>query len=385
MLALRSQLALAGAAAMTFLTIAPAAHAYPQWQFSSGTSRCNQCHFSPAGGGLLTGYGRDAVGEDVSTWQGNGGVLHGAVDLPAWLALGLDARGAALHHQAGNPRSPWSVFPMQADLQARVAFTDAFSLQATAGYRGRARSADEPLADDNYHPGAASAFISREHFLMWRPAALGVYVRAGRFAAPYGLRLAEHTTYVRRDLGFNLLEEGYAVSGGTVQNDWELHLTAFGPDFLRQTGNREAGGAALFETRLIDRVALGADARAGFAHGAGRTQAGIFGKGYFAPLRTMLMSELDLVHHTVSNFAATEQFVGLAGLTVFPVRGLWLTAFLERNQTAVSVRDSATNAIDGQINWFPAPHFELVALGRAQKPSGQRAAQTLLFQLHYFL
>ena len=30
------------------------AFAYPQFQFSSGTTRCAQCHYSPAGGGLIT-------------------------------------------------------------------------------------------------------------------------------------------------------------------------------------------------------------------------------------------------------------------------------------------------------------------------------------------
>src|SRR4051812_43224672 len=80
------------------------AQAYPQWQFSSGTSRCNQCHFSPAGGGLVTGYARDAVGEDLSSIKGNGAFLHGAVELPSWLAIGFDGRGAVLSHDAGGPK-----------------------------------------------------------------------------------------------------------------------------------------------------------------------------------------------------------------------------------------------------------------------------------------
>jgi hypothetical protein len=365
------------------LGASPAA-AYPQWQFSSGTSRCSQCHFSPAGGGLVTSYGRDAVGDDLSSLTGNGAFAHGLVELPDWLALGLDVRGAALDNDAGNPRPKWAVFPMQADAQGRAA-AGAFSLSATVGYRGQARNANDPVAADNYQPQAASRFISREHYLMWRPEALGPYVRAGRFFAPYGLRLAEHTTYVRRDLGFGLLEESYALSGGLVRPDWELHVTADGPDFLRQSGNREAGGAALFERRFFDALAAGADARLAFANGAGRYQGGLFGKGYLAPLRTLLMAELNLVQHAISGVSGSRQFVGLGGVTIFPVRGLWLAGFLERNQTAVSAKASATNALDGQINWFPYPHFELVVLGRLQQPSGQEAARTLLFQLHYFL
>src|SRR4051794_10521879 len=54
------------------------AHAFPQWQFSTGSARCDQCHFSPSGGGILTGYGQDAAGEDLSTFGGNGAFLHGA-------------------------------------------------------------------------------------------------------------------------------------------------------------------------------------------------------------------------------------------------------------------------------------------------------------------
>ena len=61
---------------------------------STGATRCNQCHFAPAGGGPINSYGRDAVGEQLSTFGGNGAFAHGAVHLPTWLALGGDFRGA---------------------------------------------------------------------------------------------------------------------------------------------------------------------------------------------------------------------------------------------------------------------------------------------------
>jgi len=37
---------------------------------------------------LLTSYGRDAAGEDLATFGGNGALLHGLGTLPPWLALG---------------------------------------------------------------------------------------------------------------------------------------------------------------------------------------------------------------------------------------------------------------------------------------------------------
>lgn len=371
----------------TFVLLgAPAAHAYPQWQFSSGASRCNQCHFNPAGGGLVTGFGRDAMGEELSTWAGDGAFLHGAVDLPARLALGADVRLAAIDHDVGNSDGPTrALFPMQADVAGRLGLLDSFSVLATMGVRGQVRRDSGPVASDNFTPAGGSRVISREHYLMWRPSSLGPYVRAGRFFAPFGLRLAEHGSYVRRDVGFNLLEETYGVSGGAVAARWEVHATAFAPDFFRGLGGRERGFAFLFEGRPGECSAVGLSGRAGFADGARRLWSGIFGKTYIEPLRTLLMVETNLGDLRGASGSASSSLASFGGATVFAARGLWLGLHAERAQTDLRVRDSATNAVNGQINWFPYPHFELVLLGRLQAADGQGAARTLLLQVHYFL
>jgi hypothetical protein len=361
------------------------ARAYPQWQFSSGTNRCGQCHFNPAGGGLITGYGRDAVGDDLTTWRGDGAFAHG-VSLPKWMALGADLRGAFLAQDVGNPDGrTTALFPMQADVQARAAFLDAFSVYASLGYRGQARTSDTPLGSNNFKAAATSRVVSREHYLMWRPNAQGAYVRAGRFFAPYGLRLAEHTTYVRRDLGTNLLGETYGISGGAIADDWELHVTAFVPDPIQAFGGREKGGAALYEHRWASMLALGLSARAGLADDHKRYVAGGFGKVYVAPARTLVMAEADLVDWHPEGAASVRQLVGYGGLTVFPVKGLWLAGFAEISQGDIAVKGTVTSALDGQINWFPYPHCEIVILGRLQSPSGQTTAKALLAQLHYNL
>jgi hypothetical protein len=375
---------------LAFLLVAglapKAAHAYPQWQFSSGTSRCNQCHFAPAGGSLITNYARDAVGEDLSTLQGNGGFLHGAVELPAWLALGLDLRGAFLRQDNGSPDGPLTaIFPMQADAYARVAFAESFSLSLEAGYRGSARKGPAGLGDNNFFPATADRFVSREHYLMWRQGALGPYLRIGRFYAPYGLRLAEHTSYVRRDLGFNLLDETYGLSGGIVQNEWELHATAFLPDVVRSFGGQEKGVAAMFERRFADAIAVGVDGRVGFSNDAKRFGGGLFGKAYAAVAKTMVMAQVDVIHVAGASGAPANQLVGYFGPTVFPYRGIWLSAYGEVNQTDIRVKGTATEAINGQLNLFPYPHFEIIVQARMQSPQDSGAAKYIMAQLHYFL
>src|SRR5439155_27112029 len=144
--------------------------------------------------------------------------------------------------------------------------------------------------DDNAIPASGTKIESREHYLMWRPEAQGPYVRAGRFFAPYGLRLAEHTTYIRRDTGNNLLQETYGLSGGVLAKDWELHITAFVPDFLREFGGREKGAAALYELRFDDAYALGLQARVGATDDATRYGGGLYGKAWVSAINTLLMA-----------------------------------------------------------------------------------------------
>ncbi len=394
----RDFLGLAFAAAI--LLLAPAvANAYPQWQFSSGTSRCGQCHFAPAGTGLINGYGRDASGDDLSTWQGNGGFLFGAWTPPKWLALGYDGRLAYLSHDVGEPRgAKQAVFPMQADLFTRFAFGESWSLATTVGYRGQTRAAlSDGQGTNNAQPVAGTAFASREHYLMWRAQALGPYVRVGRFFAPYGLRLAEHIMYVRRDMGFNLLQESYNLSGGIVQNEWELHATLFAPDVVRHMGGTESGFAAMGERRLGDASALGLQTRIAVGDGVQKYAGGGFGKTYFEAVKTLLMAEFNF-QQVKTTPRASNQVIGFASATVMPWKGVWVGPFVEMKQTDLAIKNTFTSAYGGQFNWFPYPHLEFVVLARFQKPSaggatllpapytaGDPAASTLLAFIHLYL
>src|SRR5688572_9975556 len=171
---------------LAVLGAAASAHAYPQFQLSTGAVRCNQCHYAPAGGGLINQYGRDESADTISA-GGNGNLLHGLWEPPDWFDVGGDFRGASLVNDVGATEgADFAAFPMQAELYTRFAWR-AFTFNLKAGYGGIARNRD-PLFVANV--------ISREHYFMWRPSGTGPYVRAGRFFAPYGLRLVEHPAFV---------------------------------------------------------------------------------------------------------------------------------------------------------------------------------------------
>src|SRR5262245_5963191 len=183
------------------LLVPARAHGYPQWQFSTGDTRCINCHYSPTGGGLLSEYGRDEAGEELSTFGGDGALLHGVGrGLPDWLALGGDLRGAFVVNEVQDPDGPSAaVFPMQAEADARVDLSHGFSIAGVVGLRGQVRKPGDLVPDQNFQPTSDSQLISREHYLMWQSESTTVHVKVGRFYAPFGLRLPEHVFYVRRD------------------------------------------------------------------------------------------------------------------------------------------------------------------------------------------
>ncbi len=370
------------------------AQAYPQFQFSSGTNRCSQCHQSPGGGGLLTSWGRDESGDTISL-GGDGAFLHGLVPLPSWLALGGDFRFAVLNNDVGSPDgSETAAFPMQGDLYARVAFGEAWSLNVIGGARGIVRP------DDTSPIGRLGTtldrFMSREHYVMWRPSATGPYARVGRFFAPYGLRFAEHVYYVRRYTGFNLYEETYNASGGYVADDWEAHATVFAPvptglpDGLRAIGPREFGATGYGELRLAKIAAVAGQFRVGVGAAESQYQAGVVGKLWVEKGKLLLLGEADLIHKTfLGTSHADNQLVSYTGVNLFPVRSLMLGIAYERFQEDLNVSYTGRNAYDFQLNFFPWAHCEVVFLGRYQLTGGGSldggTARLAMLQLHYYL
>jgi hypothetical protein len=371
---------------VTLALLAPAsAHAYPQWQLSTGVVRCNECHVAPAGGGLLSGQGRGIVGNDLSTFSGDGNLLHGAMTLPGWMALGVDLRGTYLTESAlaRNDASP-ATFPLDGEAQALLTTGD-LSVYGTLGARGQLAADNRLVPLQNYQPIPAPWLVSREHWLMWQRSRQGLYWRAGRFFAPYGLQLAEHVTYLRRDLGFNELEETYNLSGGYLSDRWEVHITGFIPDLVRHLGSEETGAAAYLERRILGgRAALAVQAKYASRPGVSRTIGGAVGKCYFAPIRTLIFTELDAILLSVDGLPAHGQAMGTFGASVLPVRGLLLTALGEHYQEDVAVRGAARNATTLLGDWFPYAHVELRVMARAELPAGGNANKILLTQLHYF-
>jgi hypothetical protein len=227
---------------------------------------------------------------------------------------------------------------------------------------------------------------------MWRPSATGAYVRAGRFFAPYGLRLVEHIFYVRRFTGNALYEEPYALSGGYVADDWEVHATGFAaipssfPDPLQSIGYKEKGGTAYGELRFGNLGAIGLQTRVGIGNEEARYQGGAIAKAWLENAKLLFMGQADVIYQTIKGSTeAQTQFVSYAGLTLIPIRGLMATAAYERYQENLEIARTGHNAYDLEVNFFPWAHFEFLLLGRLQQNADGTRATLGMLQFHYYL
>jgi hypothetical protein len=367
---------------------APAA-AYPQFQLSSGSVRCSQCHISPSGGGLLTQWGSEESADTI-TPGGDARFLHGLVTLPEWLQLGGDLRVAALANDVGSTEgTELAAFPMQADIGAAIN-AGALKVVGYVGARGRVRSGapTSPPSSGSMveSPSLASYFISREHYVMYQPdEAEGFYVRAGRFAAPYGLRLADHTAYVRRYLGYNLLEETYGVGVGYLANAIEIHATGFVYDPLQGGPRKEAGGALMAEMQPGNTAVIGLSARAGVASTDTRLQAGLHAKLWIDGAKLLMQGEVDGVHQTFDGGGARNQLAAYVGPVLVPMKGLYTGVAYQAFAEDLAVHSVLRQGIDAWASYLPHTHIEIMLSARGQRIGPHEHAYLTMLQLHYYL
>ena len=352
------------------------AHAYPQFQFSTLNERCNLCHFSPVGGGLINEYGRDEASDTISR-GGSGQFLHGLWTPPESFQIGGDYRGAGMLRETDGSAELLG-FPMQADLYTRAAVKDV-SLNLIVGMRGTARG------ETSY----AERFISREHFLMYQNKLDGPYVRIGRFFAPWGLRNQDHTTYVRRFTGFHMLQETYNISGGLFKDTWEAHLTAFMAPPIFGVGPKQNGGVAYYEKRIKDDTAMvGGQARVAIGGDDSSYMVGGVTKWWLESKKLMLMGELDLGLQTFSAEPgpARGQLAGYLGATYMWKTGVMFGAALERWDPDLTLSGTGRNAVQINAQYFPRAHWEVMLMHKLEmQGSSFNPTQTHMLMLHYYL
>lgn len=339
------------------------------------------------GGETLTGMGR-VMGETLLASDFTGGELDYAPSDAAKLLWGLDEPdrvrlgGSVRVMSVSDLDNYWSVFPMQADVYG-AAYLGRFRLAASLGvaraslryeHASKARLIG-PADDDN-----ALIAVSRNHWVGYAPSD-ALLLRLGRMNLPFGIRMPEHTMWVRDEtLTDRESDQLHGVSIAYSRGAWRGELmAALGNLQLLDGGFQQRGYSGHVEYLVDPELALGVSslllvAPRGIEADSGaiwRTAHGLTAR--YAPWRPLVvLAEANALK--VSGYDLG--FVGMATFDFELAQGFHLALTgegLKRAQTRLGGWLTA--------NWFVLPHVDL----RVDWVMRQERAPTLLAQVHVYL
>jgi hypothetical protein len=232
------------------------------WMIRHSYTACGVCHADPSGGEVLTEYGRlqsDLLlrtrwgGKEDQEPSSTAGFL-GFIELPSSVLLGGSSRMAAT-----LKGSEYRLFPMQVDLYGQFRVGSFFAGgNAGLGYvdvgspHGRA-------AQVTTGQGKDFNLLSRNHYL-GMDFEEGMYTaRLGRLNLPFGIRIPEHTMWVReatrtdRDsdqqhgVALAYTSESVRAEGMAILGNYQINPDAF----------RERGYSFFVELMVATRSAFG--------------------------------------------------------------------------------------------------------------------------------
>jgi len=250
--------------------IEPVDWANPEISARRCTLDCNVCHESPTGSGLRTPAGqyyglqvlptwgrrptaaavennakpqkaRFRLWEGFSGWkEGNtpakeipgrfGDIDPGEFDGKSVFRMGADVR-SAYYHPFDDDRDT-AFFPMQAEAYLMYRPSTPITLYSSFGLKGSKTKLDytgnDTTEEDGYGYDLPQDYLTiPELFLKLDRFKYNSYIRMGRFYPVYGWRLPDHTSFIRRDLGFDNNRQVFGVEAGLNPNYPFLNVSAF--------------------------------------------------------------------------------------------------------------------------------------------------------------
>lgn len=382
---------------LAFLGRERTASAYP-WMIRHGYTQCASCHEDPAGGGLLSPYGR-AQGEILMRMRyasppdreptALAEPLLGVLPLPRGLNVGGSLRMANLWRIPVTGETQTRFILMQADLLGQYVL-------GRVRANGSIGGVDEGGNAAAITRGAEEKLVSRVH---WVGVDLGaereLLMRAGRMNVPFGLRSVEHTRFVRletrtdnnaaQQYGLALDYHRGAVRAGAMGIVGNF---AISPDKFRSRGFAAYGEYALRPTLAVgvSSMATHTELDTALLTPAWRHAHGAFAR--YSPMRSVVVSgEWDFLHTSQPTPGKTTVGgVGLLNIDIEPLQGLHVAPTIE-----VLARELDRPASLGgwaSVWWFFLPHadvrFDAITQSLADD-RGRLRVVTALLQLHMYL
>jgi hypothetical protein len=328
-------------------------------------------------------YGRPAGGtSQYAFFQGR----YGSLRADPLLSIGFDIRLAMLVSETTLR------FPMQGDIPFAFHPLKHATLFLNTGFRGRTSGYSDTF-DDSRTP------YFREAFLLLHQAPYQAYLKAGRFTPAYGLRLDDHTSFIRRsfELDGSLpetrvtgVEAGAAPNYPFINFSWFKITSQFrSPDSFDifdldsgwgtalNIGYRElgwsAGGSMLLKRRPLD-------------EGGDLTAAGfyaIINPWYYRSwLPLTYQVELDLGKYSRASGNNAKQNIFYQELDWYAANGINVLLTHDFADPDREVIDDHSHRVSGGIQITPYPGFTIDTRIRSLFPAGGKTDSDLFIQFH---
>lgn len=359
------------------------------WMIRHGYAKCGTCHTDPSGGETLSHMGRvtsetllsQAWGDQPSVPTDSSKLLFG-ISEPDVLRIGGSVRGMGIYDVDSAKAF---AFPMQADVYGtlRVGGVVVSGSVGMSRASGRLEHTDKAVLVGNLQDDRLVA-VSRNHWIGYQFDS-PLLVRAGRIGLPFGLRVPEHTQWVRdATLTDRESDQQHGVALAYWGGSFHGELMAVAGNFqLREADTRELGYAGFLEYLFDSRMALGVSSQYLFSKvglyshlpDAGRQAHGLTCR--YSPFHMLVvMAEADVLMQSERELG----YVGLLVADIEPFQGLHVVLTGEalnrgarKNATETPVGSTLipedTSSSDGNgtprfggwgsLQWFPYPHFDM--------------------------
>lgn len=302
-----------------------------------GYETCGGCHISPAGGDVLTNYGKTLSEEALSTWsyEGESATGHINLGLPSNIAIGGDYRILNMA-MARNNQTTYRSIKMQKDVELAVKFADFWVGGSWGYYNGDSEE-------------------SRRHYLIWGGETHKI--RIGKYLTSYGLLQADHTAYNRQTLDMGEGSESYNAEYSAVGRIGELFFTGIiltkhvSPTGKITYNSEKSGGAARVNLFAASWFHIGASSM--LIHTKENNRLTYGGFGTLVPFKALvILADVNEVFD--GNFYDLYSYVKF-NLEVY--KGVQLN--YENNYSKAEYVSNRKNSVG--LDWFPRPHFEFLA------------------------
>jgi hypothetical protein len=318
---------------------------------SHGYVNCMVCHVAPAGGGLLSDYGRSLSRELMSTWgwKKSEQPLFGVVENLEWLKVGGDYRAIQTYLENAQVKQG-KQFTMQKNIELGFNFAKTW-LVATFGIQ------EGPTGTPN-----KSQFLSERHYVLW-DISDEIKLRAGKFRLHFGLNDANHNRANKQFLGFGSNSETYVLEFSKFSETDEIFVSAdLGRIDIPRSTTRETSITLNYAKYASEKSKIGTSFLFGESSLRRRSLFGVYGVG--SPIEHLILKgEIDYQQ----SFAATPPYpqkdlvTSVLSIGYQASKGVLPYLVTEHLQQDLTDKTTQQSSAGLGIQWLPVPHIELQA------------------------